>query len=56
MAATTLGNQVRIYDGLIGTEQQRARITAQFTRQARELGQPLDDVVDALRTGLGLAG
>lgn len=56
MAATTLGQQVRIYDGLIGTDRQRARITAQFTKQARELGQPLDEVVDALRTGLGLVG
>jgi hypothetical protein len=56
MAATTLANQVRIYDGQFGTERQRARITAQFTQQARELGQPLDEVLSALRTGLGLAG
>jgi hypothetical protein len=56
MAVTTLKQQVRIFDGLIGTPKQRERVTAQFTRQARELGQPVDEVVDALRTGLGLAG
>lgn len=56
MAASTLKQQVRIYDGLIGNERQRSRVTAQFTQQARELGQPLDEVLSALRTGLGLAG
>lgn len=56
MATTTLKQQVRIYDGLIGTAKQRARVTAQFTLQAGILGQDVDEVVDALRTGLGLDG
>jgi plasmid stabilization system protein ParE len=56
MATTTLKQQVRIYDGLVGTAKQRARVTAQFTTQAALLGQDVDEVVDALRTGLGLDG
>ena len=54
MAVTTLKQQVRIFDGEIGNEHQRARVTTQFTQQARELGQPLDEVLSALRTGLGM--
>lgn len=56
MATSTLKQQVRIYDGLIGTAKQRARVTEQFTLQARILGQDVDEVLDALRTGLGLDG
>lgn len=56
MAASTLKQQVRIFSGEIGTERQRARVTAQFTLQAKILGQPVDEVVAALRTGLGLDG
>lgn len=56
MATSTLKQQVRIYDGLIGTTRQRDRVTAQFTLQAKILGQDVDEVVGALRTGLGLDG
>jgi hypothetical protein len=56
MAATTLRQQVRIFDGQIGTERQRARVAAQFTRQAQELGQDRDQFVAALRSGLDLVG
>lgn len=56
MAASTLKQQVRIYSGEIGTQRQRERVVAQFTQQAAILGQDVDEVVAALRTGLGLDG
>jgi hypothetical protein len=56
MAASTLRQQVRIFCGEIGTERQRDRVVAQFTQQAAILGQDVDEVVAALRTGLGLDG
>lgn len=56
MATSTLIQQVRIYDGKIGNDLQRARVTKMFNQQAQALGQPVDEVLDALRTGLGLAG
>lgn len=53
-ATSTLISQVRIYSGEIGTPRQRDRVTAEFTGRAKTLGQNVDDVVAALRDGLGL--
>jgi hypothetical protein len=50
----TLRQQLRILAGEFGTDAQRARITTEYTANARKLDLTFDEVVEQMRDQLGL--